>query len=328
MKSFFSLSSFSILAGFLLYSGIVAGQTQPVPFDLSSGNYTFSAWDSLNSPGTFPANMIFQFVPSNRTSVVYNDSASDYSCPYNLSKRPRIIGYMGQGIGFQTTSSSQYNDCSSGAADKRFMGSALLSLKTLNRSNIRVSWKSETLIPGDGNGTPETPRIWNLRLQYRIGTSGDFTDVPGPVEFIASTVSGDSLTLGPNVIPAECNNKAVVQLRWLYFESSPGSGGTRPRLRLDDIFVNSESSVGMVDYSTPSFSIVPNPASTSFVLKDIPFMEGRLRVLDFSGLMVMETKFNDRNPSVDCSSLHSGLYLVQLSDALTGKIATSELIIR
>lgn len=111
------------------------------------------------------------------------------------------------------------------------MGAALLALNSTNRSNIRVQFKSETLIPGDGNGTPATPRIWNLRLQYRNGTSGDFTYVPGPIEFVA----GSRIVIppqGPVTLPAACNNKAVVQLRWIYFESAAGSGGTRPRLKV------------------------------------------------------------------------------------------------
>ena len=321
-RSFFPLC-------FLLFSvNKLSAQTQPVPFDLSSGDFHFNSWDSLATAGTYPEGMIFQFVPANRIAPFYNDSSSDYSCPYNMTKRPRIIGYLAKGIGFQTTSSSQYNDCNSGAAVNRFMGTALLALNTVNRNNIRVSWKSETLLPGDGNGTPATPRIWNLRLQFRIGSSGDFTDLPGPVEFVAGLATGDSVTIGPTLLPLVCNGKPLVQLRWIYFESSAGSGGTRPRIRLDDISVQSDYAVGLPEDPLAEISIYPNPAGKEFFIHYPSVREGLIRIMDQPGKLLMELPFNGETSRFDCSSLPSGLYLVQITSRDSMISQVSKLIIR
>jgi hypothetical protein len=320
--------TFSLLFTVVLSCIALTGnaQTQPVPYALSGGSFTFNHWDSLADAGTYPANMIFQFVPSNRVAPFYNDSATDYSCRYNLSKRPRINGYMDKGIGIVTTSSSQYNDCSSGAADKKFMGSILLALNTNNRANIRVQWKSETLVPGDGNGTPATPRIWNLRLQYRLGSTGDFQDVPGPVEFIAGTTSGDSTTLGPVALPAECNNKPLVQLRWIYFESSSGSGGTRPRIRFDDLSVISDAWVGFEEPLGSSVQIVPNPASLQFSVSGSQLNWDRLRITDITGKTLQES-INNEGP-LSCNLLENGIYFVTLYKGKVQVSSTQKLIIQ
>lgn len=309
----FTLSGF-LLTAIILISLNGKSQTQPVPYALSGGSFSFTSWDSLAIAGTYPAHMIFQYVPSNRIGVFYNDSATDFSCAYNLSKRPRVIGYMSKGIGFVTTSSSQYNDCNSGTADHRFMGAALLALNSTNRSNIRVQFKSETLIPGDGNGTPATPRIWNLRLQYRNGTSGDFTDVPGPIEFVAGTTSGDSTTIGPVTLPAACNNKAVVQLRWIYFESAAGSGGTRPRLRLDDILVQSDALVGLDEPVSSTFKVFPNPVADHFSLSISDAFSGRILISNLMGQALLEMPYDSNTNFYSCSELTSGVYIIQIQD--------------
>jgi hypothetical protein len=295
---------------FFLFASCLFAQTNPTPYPLSTGNYQFKQWDSLAFAGTYPANMIFQHVPSNRLGPFYNDSASDYSCPYNMSKRPRINGYMSKGIGILTTSSSQYNDCNSGNAEKRFMGSVLLALNSTNRANLKVQWKSETLVPGDGNGTPATPRIWNLRLQYRLGSTGNFQDVPGPVEFVATTSTGDSTIIGPVTLPAECNNKPLVQLRWIYFESSAGSGGTRPRLRFDDLNIASDAWVGFEEPASFITELYPNPANSYFYFKSNYHNWNYLTVSDATGRNMLESEFTEG--PIDCSNLRNGIYFIRL----------------
>ncbi|NVO21182.1 MAG: T9SS type A sorting domain-containing protein [Bacteroidetes bacterium] len=313
---------------FLFLNTETKAQTYPSPYNLSLGSYHFTSWDSLSAAGTYPSNMIFQFVPSNHIAPFYDDSATDFSCPYNMSKRPRVNGYMYKGIGFVTTSNSQYNDCSSGTASKRFMGAALLSLNTSARSSISVQWKSETMVPGDGNGSPSTPRIWNLRLQYRVGSSGNFTDVPGPVEFVAGTTTGDSLTLGPTVLPSECNNKSVVQVRWIYFESSAGSGGTRPRLRLDDIEVQSASFLGLEPFTAQGCELFPNPARSEFFIHNSQVKNGSVDIMNELGKIIRTESLDNENNRYSCSDLSSGIYLVRVTDNMTRSTKVMKLIIK
>lgn len=219
----------------ILLTNLCFAQTLPSTFDLSTGSYTFTSWTATEPAGTYPNNMIFHYVPSNQTTPFTNEGNLNYDCAYNKTSRPRINGKGSDGFSFITTSSSQYNDCNSGTASNRFMGAAVLGLKTISRSNIQVTWTGGTVTVGDG--TP--PRVWTIRLQYRVGNSGNYTDLPGPIEYSAVT-PGHSSVIGPITLPSECNNKDEVYLRWIYFESSFGATGTRPELRIDEIYVSSE----------------------------------------------------------------------------------------
>jgi len=330
MKSILRKTSLYLVLGIVFFTTNFPanGQTNPEPYNLANGAYTFTAWDSASPAGTFPPNMIFHFVPSNQVAPFYTDGTSDYDCGYNHTKRPRINGLLGDGISILTTSSAQYNNCDSGAASSRFMGEVLVSLNASGRGNINIQWKGETLIPGDG--TP-TPRIWNLRLQYRTGNSGLFNDVPGPVEYIASATAGSPLVFGPTLLPSECWNQPVVQVRWIYFESSAGSGGSRPKLRLDDIEITSDIFEGMNDFSVNAdglFNIYPNPASRQFTIRTSPSFQGTIRVLDILGKELLQKTINTSQNLINCASLPGGIYIVAISDNGTGQLRTKKLILR
>ncbi len=319
-----------MFASILTFSASVKGQTNPTPFDLSTGSYELTAWDSLSPAGTFPHNMAFHYVAANQTAPFYTDGSFDFNCSYKKSKRPRINGLMSKGIGIVTTGNSQYDDCNSGAADSRFMGAILLSLNATDRTNINVSWKSETVTPGDGS--PTEPRVWNLRLQYRLGNSGLFTDVPGMADFISSISTGDSVQFGPTELPGECNNQPVVQLRWIYFETSAGVvGGSRPQLRLDDIEVTSVQTVGINETQVNAnklLSVFPNPARAQFTLYKNSNSMGTIQVTDQVGRMVMQKSFSQASATFDCSSLPKGIYFVKVTDNSNGINKTSKLLIQ
>ena len=219
-------------------------QTLPTTFDLAGGSYSFTTWASSSSSGTYPANMYFHTVTAEPTSLSTSDGAADWTCAYNLSSRSRILGKDASGVSFIGTSSAQFNNCSSGTATK-FPAYAVVGLKTTGRSSVQVSWTGGTVTVGDGNGTPSNPRVWKLRLQYRVGGSGSWTDVSGPVEYTSSTSVGSS-SFGPTTLPAGCENQSAVYLRWAYFQSAAGNGGTRPEIRLDEITVSSSSASSTV----------------------------------------------------------------------------------
>ena len=203
-----------------------AGQTNPTPFNLSSGTYTFSAWDPTNPAGTYPPNMVFH-----RSNVqdpqLTDEMTADYTGAYNLTSGTRINGLGGDGFSFLNT------------ATNGNLGAAVLALNTTGRVNIQVSWVGGTVATG--------AREYRIRLQYRVGTTGSFSDVlvgGQPVEYIANATAGHAQTFGPITLPAAVENQPVVQLRWKYYYVPPATG-TRPQLRVDDIVVTSTPAVGL-----------------------------------------------------------------------------------
>lgn len=201
---------------FILLSNqfLVWGQTNPTLHDLSSGSYTFNYWAASEPAGTYPANMRFWQTGTSdpQLSAIAN---ADYTGAYNLTSGTRINGLGADGFSFINTSTSGN------------LGMAVVGLNTTGRTNIQVSWTG---------GTVQTnPRVYRIRLQYRIGT-GSWTDVSGPIEYQSNT-TGHSQTFGPTTLPAAVDDQPEVYVRWFYYYVS--GSGARPQLRVDDITISS-----------------------------------------------------------------------------------------
>lgn len=262
----------------LLFCVKAFSQTNPTVFNLGSGNYSFTSWASSSAAGTYPANMIFHFT-NDATAGGYNPNAdgnADYNCGYNLGSRNRVNGLGTNGFSFIATSSAQFNNCASGTASStRFMGAAVLGLNSTGRTNIQVGWTGRTISVTDGD------RVFAIRLQYRNTTSGTWTDVPGPVQYVSGT-AGSSAVVPTATLPAACENKANLYLRWIYIAIS-GTTGTRPEIGVDEISVTSASGANTLSFAysnTTTASINPpfvsgtindalDPAKTSGIITDI-----------------------------------------------------------
>lgn len=244
MKKF----TFSVLIAFLLsYTAI--GQTYPTPYNLASlGNYSMTDWASTSTAGTYPTSMVFhklsQVNPNLSSTEVGNITGS-----YSLSTKTRMNG-LGAG-GFSFTNSNTTPD-NTGYQTNRG-GHAILAVNTTDRTNVQVSWTAGC--------TNVQIRKYAIRAQYRIGTSGSWTDViSGGGEY--SSVSGvGSTNFGPVTLPASCDNQSVVQIRWVYYFVS-GASTNASTLFVDDISV---TSIPLVTFSPLSSVCINTP---SFVLSD------------------------------------------------------------
>ena len=235
--------------------------TLPLPYTLATSNYSFTAWDSTSAIDTYPANMVFHYTISSE-SVYYNhlaEGARDFDCPYDLTSRNRILGREDSGIAFLATSSAQYDDCSgaSTTADtNRYVGDAVLAVNTTGITGVEVKWTGVVLAVGDGSGGTAPARQATIRLQYRVGASGNYTDVVNNgTDTIECNTTGKVVgdTVMPIVtLPSNCNNQALVYIRWVYFAvPTTGAKGTRPEIALDDIAVGT----GALPLSLLSFGV-------------------------------------------------------------------------
>ena len=214
----FFLSSVVLLCATL----ILSGQTNPEPYDLSQGDYEFTTWNADQPAGTYPPNMMFHRGPTQDPDLD-DEPNDDYTGPYNATRDTRMNGHGDDGFSWFNT----------GTAGN--LGAAVLAINTNGFENILVSWTGGTVV--------SNPRPYRVRLQYRVGTSGDFQDVPGPIEYVANTSAGHSQNFGPTLLPDEVNDQEVVQLRWKYYQDGSGSGG-RPRLRVGNIHIQTTEDPG------------------------------------------------------------------------------------
>jgi hypothetical protein len=216
-------SSFLLpLLAVTLMAGMVFAQTNPAAFELSTGSYTFTGWSASGSAGTYPDNMRFHQTATQDPGLAVAMTA-DYTGAYNGTSGTRMNGLEASGFSFINTGTNG------------FLGAAVVALDVSGRQDVQVSWKGGTVTPAAAD------RVYAIRLQYRIGTGGTWTDVSGPIEYTSSATAGDSILYGPTTLPADVNGQSVVQVRWKYYAVS-GTSGARPQLRVDDITISSSPS--------------------------------------------------------------------------------------
>jgi hypothetical protein len=85
-----------------------------------------------------------------------------------------------------------------------------LAINTTNASGLSISW-SGVFLHNFVNTTG------SLHLQYRIGDTGDWTNLEGHV-YTTKPYGGENLepeNFGPTALPAELDNQPVIQFRWM-----------------------------------------------------------------------------------------------------------------
>ncbi len=103
-KYLYTLSIFCFL-----FSQVFA-QTSPAPYDLSSGSYTFTQWDSAAPAATYPQNMIFHTLGTQNPDE--NTPANgDWACSYGQINGCSIRGLALNGVAFRNIGQSQAPAC-------------------------------------------------------------------------------------------------------------------------------------------------------------------------------------------------------------------------
>lgn len=235
-----------LMAGVFALSGMA--QTSPTAYNLaSSGNYSMNAWPAASAAGTYPASMIFHRL-SQANPTLTSTEVGNITGSYNLSTKTRMNGLDAGGFSFTNSNTTPDN----GGYQTNRGGHAILAINTTNRTNIQVSWTA-------GCSNLQTRR-YAIRAQYRVGTSGSWTDViAGGGEYNSATSGVGSTNFGPVTLPGTCDNQSVVQIRWVYYFKS-GASTNASTLFVDDISVTSIplvtfSPLSSVCTSTPVFTL-------------------------------------------------------------------------
>lgn len=141
----------------------------------------------------------------------------------------------------------------SGTADAPHV---VLYMNTVGRQSVNVSYNARDLDGGTDNA------IMPVALQYRVGETGDFTNVPAA--FIADATTGPSiatLVTPVNVtLPAAIDNQAQVQLRIM----TTNAVGNDEAIGIDDIVVSSTAAggnPGSIQLTSSTSSVTEGTAS-------------------------------------------------------------------
>lgn len=293
--------------------------TNPEPFDLSTGDYTFAAWPAESAAGTFPANMKFwtHATTDPTIDIAFNE---DYTCLYNLTSRSRFSGQGDAGVSMVNTGNSQYvgvcdgtdpTQASGDTVANGRAGAVVLGLNTTGRQDVSVAWTGTTIAQNN--------RVYSLRIQYRIGAgsaNANWTDIANGDDEFTQYVSGETGNTATftTALPAEVNNQAEVQVRWVYNYIETGVTGSRAEIALDDVTVTSNVSLGTDEFSANTFAMYPNPAS-NMVSFTKPLA---VTVYDFTGKAIYTS--DKEISTLNVSGYSSGIYLVKTTSGAVKKL--------
>ncbi len=116
---------------------------------------------------------------------------------------------------------------------------------TEGQTDIGVQYDA-MVIRNPYDGTSANNRLQEMALQYRVGTSGAFSTLLPATAYLSGTVTqtGTGITTPQNsqtikvVLPTDCNNQPVVQIRWIARLQS-GTAGARQSFAIDNIDIRS-----------------------------------------------------------------------------------------
>lgn len=224
------------------YGSEITVKTAVAAYDLFASEYNMVYWDSLAPAGNYPPSMIFRCTTAVDPGLA-SEMNKDWTLAYNLKSGTRINGLLDSGFCFVNTGSSNTGG--------GWLGTAELSLNTTNCANINVNW-----VGGFMDLSSSSTRDWRIRLQYKVGTNGTYNDVLDangqPVEYNFdayinnnnwASLPRDSKQLS-GTLPFDAENQPYVVVRWKFYQKSSIAGGARPRMRIDDINITRQSTVG------------------------------------------------------------------------------------
>ncbi|HMJ47456.1 MAG TPA: hypothetical protein VK498_09005, partial [Ferruginibacter sp.] len=139
----------------------------------------------------------------------------------------------------------------------------IISLNTLNRDNINVAYNLRDLDGSTDNA------IQPVALQYRVGNSGNFINIPAGFVADATTGLATLVTAVSAALPVAANNKPLVQVRIITCDAS----GNDEWVGIDDINITAT-------VTNPTPVVTTTPGTTAYVYNTPVVLDNGITVSD------------------------------------------------
>ncbi|MBI4853875.1 MAG: VCBS repeat-containing protein, partial [Acidobacteria bacterium] len=135
----------------------------------------------------------------------------------------------------------------------------IINLNTTGFTNVNVAYNLRDL---DGSADNA---VQPVALQYRVGTTGNFTNVPAG--FVADATSGPNLatqvTAVSATLPSAANNQSTVQVRVI----TANANGNDEWVGIDDINITGTAmAAGSLQFSSATYSVAENGTSATITV--------------------------------------------------------------
>lgn len=231
MKNNYSFRHLMTLLGFLCCL-VLNAQTMPVPQPLPyTQNFNALAANSTTYPDGFQGWLVSASQNTSSYSTALSGDRGLLASSTANTSSGNIHNYNGK-IGFLNTTSADFS-----------IGFAF---STVNITGVRVQYDAMIIRnPFDGAGNN---RLQEMGLQYRVGTTGAFINLPSTEYLNNSTTPQTTAVTNPLnnsttrisvTLPSDCDNQQVVQIRWIARLAS-GTAGSRQSFAIDNIDIRKD----------------------------------------------------------------------------------------
>jgi len=237
MRKMKTLSLLPVFAFFLLLIASLQMQAQTNP---ATGSLPFSYTGASSLPSNIAIHRFGTTAGSIPTTRTTNNGTGDLP----------VAGTNTSG-GYILEGTNGANGISMLASGSQAAGAIVVEISTLGREDITVAWAAWTVLD-------QASYTNSIALQYRVGDSGTWINVDDPSSSVYSTSTtgrSNAVSYSQN-LPAAADDKAIVQVRWVYW-SSAGSSGSRDRLAIDEISIS-----GSLLPTTPTVTTTPASSIT------------------------------------------------------------------
>ena len=247
------------------------------------------------------------------------DSLADGGLPVNLTMAiyteggTSVIDFSKNGV---TTKAAQATGWNDGALTKCWV----VKLNTVGYKELKLSSKQQS---GGNNPGPR-----DYKVQYRVGSSGEWSDVPNTVIITDNTWT--SAVIDNIQLPDTCANRPLVFLRWIMTTNTNSTGGTVASTginKIDDIYVTGNDIAATIQdiQQANTFSIYPNPASGPVtVTSSVEFIN--LEIIDINGnILYSDQTVKGHSAIVNFEFRGKGIYFIRIRTR-SGETVTSKLL--
>jgi len=176
--------------------------------------------------------------------------------------------------------------------------------KTIGYDNVKISSKQRA---GGNNGGPK-----DFKLQYKLGSSGTWADIPGGTVTLANDWTTGVVT--DLNLPTECQNQSTtVNIQWVMASNADVLGGDVTAAgisKIDEIIVTGILLTGLDEVNqTQALRTFPNPSTSSFTI-ELKDESDVVEIYNSNGMTIFRT-FPENNTINIGNMLPSGLYFIK-----------------
>lgn len=248
------------------------------------------------------------------------DSIADGGLPVNLDKAIHTEGGT-SAIDFSKNGATTKSAQATGWQDGSLLKCWVVQANTQGYENLKLSSKMQS---GGNNPGPR-----DFIVQYRIGNSGNWTDIPGTTIVVTNDWTGGVLDSIP--LPDACYDQASLYLRWIMTSNINSAGETVASNginKIDDIYITGKiMTTGIKDNpQIKIFSVFPNPSEGRFMIEAFENISA-VAIFNSDGRCVYNQSSlsaNNINLKLDC--IQHGTYFVKIM-TISGKEGSQKVVI-